>query len=82
MSFFWIGFPRGSQPSTPFARQAPAVFNVASLVYLSCPLMELAAAAWGKKSEMGCGVVGWALNMAMEHSNLDGEDMGYPSING
>lgn len=28
-----------------FSRQAPAVFNVASLVYLSCPLMELAAAS-------------------------------------
>lgn len=41
-------------------RQAPAVFNVASLVYLSCPLMELAAAAW--ETEMGCGaVVGWVL---------------------
>jgi len=28
-----------------FSRQAPTVFNVASLVYLSCPLVELAAAS-------------------------------------
>ena len=31
-------------------RQAPTVFNVASLVYLSCPLVELAAATWWQQS--------------------------------